>query len=511
MTDIDRRTALHRLGAIGVAPGLLASVDSDPGGEHESPRSSSDDRLVDGVLTGAAAWLESPDGTFGIEHDVSVRIVDHEIVEVSRGPISAGDAIDISGQLLLPGIISGHTHVAGGSPTRGIIEGGRSFARPLEVVENELSDEELDALTAYNLSELLRSGCTSQVEMSLSLRQARSYARVAERLGARGWVGGMVPGIGRLFPIWFGTDDDLAASEAATLAEVTANMEFANTLASRGASGRPALVQGMMTPHAADTHTPATLRAISAAARELGTGVHTHLSQGERETASVRRRHGVTPTRWLREHGLMDGPFFGAHFTAPDWDVDPAILREVGAVYASCPSAGGAGGASQPLPEALAAGMAINVGIDTHSNDMIENLKLAVLMGQARAAALGGLSGARPVRAPTVSDVIGGGTRVAADALRRPDLGRIEVGAAADLVAVDLSGPLVGSGAAPPEPLNNLLYANGRAVSTVIVDGRVLVARGRFVASDADMVVADGGRVARRIWGILEAEGWFEA
>jgi len=48
-----------------------------------------------------------------------------------------------------------------------------------------LSDDELDALTALNLAELLRSGCTTQVEMSLSLRQAESYVRVAERWGVR--------------------------------------------------------------------------------------------------------------------------------------------------------------------------------------------------------------------------------------------------------------------------------------------------------------------------------------
>jgi cytosine/adenosine deaminase-related metal-dependent hydrolase len=61
----------------------------------------------------------------------------------------------------------------------------------------------------------------------------------------------------------------------------------------------------------------------------------------------------------------MDGPFFGAHFTAPDWAVDPPILNDAGAVYSTCPSAGGAGGGTQPYPEALAAGLKVNVGIDT--------------------------------------------------------------------------------------------------------------------------------------------------
>ncbi|HMO84698.1 MAG TPA: hypothetical protein PKC18_07240, partial [Lacipirellulaceae bacterium] len=41
-----------------------------------------------------------------------------------------------------------------------------------------------------------------------------------------------------------------------------------------------------------------------------------------------------------------------------------------------------------PYPEALGAGVAVNIGIDTHSNDYVENLKLAVLYGQAREALL---------------------------------------------------------------------------------------------------------------------------
>jgi cytosine/adenosine deaminase-related metal-dependent hydrolase len=501
---MDRRRALGAFSAIGLTAATPGWHGAAP---IRRPRSRTDGRVVDAVMNGASAWLAQPDGTFAVEHGVSVRIEGARIVDVRRGDIRANNAIDLRGHLLLPGLISGHTHVAGGSSTRGLIEGGRSYARPLAIVEEALDDDELDALTAFNLVELLRSGCTAQVEMSLSLRQARSYARVARRLGARGWVGGMTPGIGRLFPIWFGTDEDLAASEADTLLEIQQNLDLARSLAEGGGE----LVRGMMTPHAADTHTPVTLAAIADAARELGTGVHTHLSQGARETETVLRRHDRTPAQWLQEAGLMDGPFFGAHFTAPDWSVDPAILRQMGGVYSTCPSAGGAGGDTQPFPEALAAGIAVNVGIDTHSNDMIENVKLAVLFGQARAALLSRVPDAPPGRAPTASDAVLGCTVTAAEALRRPDLGRIEVGGAADLIAIDLRGLLVGSGAPAPEPLNNLLYANGRSVSWVLVDGRVQVSDGAFVGGDIDRIIADGGEAAKKIWGLLEAEGWFEA
>ena len=139
--------------------------------------------------------------------DCSVRVRKDRIEEVKSGPLQGDTSrVRATGQLLLPGFISGHTHACSATPTRGIIEGGRSYARPLELVET-LSTEDLDALTAYNVAELLRSGCTTHVEMSLSLRQAESYVRVAKRWGVRGYPGGMIPGIARLFPIWFRNSD----------------------------------------------------------------------------------------------------------------------------------------------------------------------------------------------------------------------------------------------------------------------------------------------------------------
>ncbi len=70
-----------------------------------------------------------------------------------------------------------------------------------------------------------------------------------------------------------------------------------------------------------------------------------------------------------------------------DWATDPEVLKRGGVIYAHCPSAGGAGqvGLTQPYPEALAAGMKVSIGVDTHSNDYLENLKLAVLSGLLKA------------------------------------------------------------------------------------------------------------------------------
>lgn len=453
-----------------------------------------------------AGWALTADTTdrLTLVREASIVVERGAIAEVRPGRIAGTQTrIDARRLLVVPGFISGHTHVCAGTPTRGIIESGRSYARPLEVVES-LDDADLDALTAINLAELLRSGCTTTLDMSLSLRQAESFVRVATRWGVRGYPAPMIPAVPRLFPIWQRRDDaTLTASVPGTLAEITAARRFA--LANQRAND--GLIRAQIAPHATDTHTPETMRAMIDAARDVGNGLHLHLAQGARETETVTRLWGLSPVRWLESLGAFELPVFGAHMSGVDWAADGAVLKRHGVVFSHCPSAGGAGGESMPYPEALGAGVAVNIGIDTHSNDYVENLKLAVLYGQAREALLRRASPV-PLERPSIMTAVAGATLVPAVGLRRPDLGRLRAGARADLTMIDVSGLLVGAGALPPEPLHHLLYASGAAVRHVMTEGRLQVFEGQFVADDATALDA-GGRAVQKVWQQLEREGWF--
>jgi cytosine/adenosine deaminase-related metal-dependent hydrolase len=196
--------------------------------------------------------------------------------------------------------------------------------------------------------------------------------------------------------------------------------------------------------------------------------------------------------------------------TAAD-DADWAVMRRHGAVYAHCPSGGGAGASSgsQPYPEALAAGVRCTIGIDTHSNDYVENLKQAVIVGRARSRLLPSVGGTR-LPLPTIAQAVDGATVVAADGLRRPDLGRIAVGAKADLTAIDISGLLMGSGIAGPEPLHHLLYAHGLAVRHVVTQGHFQLHEGALVVDDEASLRRRGGAAVQQIRDQLRSERWFE-
>jgi cytosine/adenosine deaminase-related metal-dependent hydrolase len=214
----------------------------------------------------------------------------------------------------------------------------------------------------------------------------------------------------------------------------------------------------------------------------------------------------------LEELGFYSQAVFAAHLIAADPAIDLPILARNKATFAHCPSANGAGGSSgsHPYPEALAAGLNTSIGIDTHSNDYVENIKLAVLYGRARARLLADRSPV-PLKAPTLWDAIESATINPARGLKRDDLGRIAVGAKADICTIDVSGFLVGTGTTPPEPLNNLLYANGLSVRHVMTDGTFQVYNGRFIADDENRLLQRGGGVVEKIWAQLRAEKWFDA
>ena len=500
----DRRFSRRDMLALSAGGGLLAASRRGSTASRQATVSEPVDELV--LEPGwVLRWSE---GRPRLERDVHVLIRNERIEAVQRRALPHSiPRLKMADCLLMPGFISGHTHVCSGTPTRGIIESGRSDLRPLELVEKLLNDDELDALTEFNLAELLLSGCTTQLEMSCSLRQAESYVRIAKRWGTRGYPGAMIPDISRLLPIQLAQNDRiLSESEPDTLAEIERNLEFGQRH-NGAADGR---LRPMMAPLGCNTQTPATMGAIAAAARQLGTGIHTHLAFSPDENATIQRRWNRTSTQWCEQHGFFEGPFFGAHFSHGNWEVDAPILRRHGAIYAHCPSVSGAGGSTQPYPEALGHGLKVNIGIDTHSNDYLENLKQAVLLGQARYHLLKNRSDL-PLKEPTIAEAVKGATLDAAEALGRGDLGRIEEGAQADLIAINVSGFLVGSGALPPEPLNNLLYAGGRSVRHVMTGGIIQVEDGVLAIADAGRVMQRGGEAVRKIWTALESEGYFEA
>jgi cytosine/adenosine deaminase-related metal-dependent hydrolase len=93
---------------------------------------------------------------------------------------------------------------------------------------------------------------------------------------------------------------------------------------------------------------------------------------------------------------------------------------------------------------------------------------------------------------------LGLATREGARLLRRPELGTLAVGKAADLAIFDLNR-VEYAGAAAHDPLGALLLCQPTAPRYVLCGGKIVVADGRIVTIDIDRLVDHHNKLAKQL------------
>ncbi|MBV7332441.1 amidohydrolase family protein [Chloroflexi bacterium TSY] len=255
-------------------------------------------------------------------------------------------------------------------------------------------------------------------------------------------------------------------------------------------------IRTILFPYQTDNCTPELLKATKAAAQELGCTLKIHVSQYLLDFHQVLRRYGRRPIQYLYEQGFLGPEVSLAHaiFT-PDhpWTAYPAddqadtdLIVESGASVAHCPVVFARSGvALHSFSRYVRAGIPVSLGTDTSPHDMLMEMRTAALMSKlADADAASG----------TAREVFDAATLGGAKALQRDDIGRLAIGAKADIVLVDLEKIHIGPVAAH-DPIKALVYcANGGDVDTVIVDGAIRIHQGEVVGVDLGALAADALR-----------------
>ena len=254
------------------------------------------------------------------------------------------------------------------------------------------------------------------------------------------------------------------------LAELDAAVAFA--LRIEGSAG--GLVRAMLSPDRIETCTPELLRRTAAASRELDIPVRQHCCQSKIEYDLVLQQHGMSPPEWMQSLGYLSPRSLLPHGTVvsgsrlverPGRDLD--IIRDSGAAIVHCPLVSGRhGGTIDHFARYRAMGLKMGLGTDTAPPDMVANMQVGMILTRVMGAS------AATCRSEDYYDAatVGG-----ADALRRPDLGRLQPGARADITVFDLDRPHLGQVIDPIQTL--MLAGHGRDFSDVIVDGRWWTAR----------------------------------
>ncbi|MEZ4833545.1 MAG: amidohydrolase family protein [Caldilineaceae bacterium] len=260
-------------------------------------------------------------------------------------------------------------------------------------------------------------------------------------------------------------------------------------------------IRTFLFPYQADNCSVALLRATKDAARNLGCLLKIHTAQYYLDFIEMIRRTAKTPIQYLADADFLGPEVCVAHaiFTQrhpwlpypKDDDTDTRLLVESGASVAHCPVVyARTGFVLHSLSHYVRAGIPVSLGTDTSPHDMFMEMRTAALLNKLTEA---------DATAGTASEVFDAATIGGARALQRDDLGRLEAGAKADIVLVDVDRDHLAPVAAV-DPIQALVYcARGKDVDTVIVDGVTRVRGGDVLGADFDTLFAEAKEFNRRL------------
>jgi len=229
-------------------------------------------------------------------------------------------------------------------------------------------------------------------------------------------------------------------------------------------------------------------------AEETGVLLHTHLAETRDEEAYCLRRSGMRPVDLMEELGWLRDDVWYAHLVVLD-DADIAKLSAAKVGLAHCPSSNmilGSGIAR--VTEMKNTGIVIGLGVDgSASNDtsnMIREIRQAMLLQRVHYGA-DALTAREALRMAT----IGG-----AEVLHREDeIGSIEAGKAADLIAFDLDD--IALAGAHADPVAAIVHCAVDRVDFAMVNGQWRVRDGRLVDESILDLIPVHNRLSKELTG----------
>lgn len=220
--------------------------------------------------------------------------------------------------------------------------------------------------------------------------------------------------------------------------------------------------------------------------------MHFHLSEVASENAYSQKEYGKTPTAFFEEIGVWDVPVTVAHAVCltPE-DIGILGKHKVGAVY-NAESNMKLATQIAPIVDLRRAGARIALGTDScASNNNLDILAEADFAAKLQAFKYG----AGALKSEEVFQLM---TAEGAQALGLGDAtGSLEVGKAADVIAVEVTAPH----AVPLyNPYSHLVYAaSGRDVRHTVVNGKVLMENRTLMTLDEQEILREAASWARRI------------
>jgi len=252
-------------------------------------------------------------------------------------------------------------------------------------------------------------------------------------------------------------------------------------------------------PHAPYTVCDENLEKIRVIAEELDASIHMHVHETAFEVQQAVDQTGERPLARLGRLGLLGPRFQAVHMTQIS-DEDLALLVESNTNVIHCPESNlKLASGLCPVERLWQAGVNVAIGTDGAASnndlDLLGETRTAALLAKAVAGSATALDAHRALRMATLNGARAMGIET--------EVGSLEVGKAADIVAFDLSGL-----AQQPvyDPVSQLIYATGRdCVKHLWVAGKQLLDDRRLTRLDEEQLCATAKAWGQRISGHTES------
>ena len=411
----------------------------------------------------------------------TVTITGNSISAVGDGTVDtvgAGKIIDARGSVVMPGFANSHTHVASNLLLRGLLEDVLLFEwlQTMWSLKRNFDHDTLYWASLCGDLEMLRAGITSFNEHFDAYDVEPQIEALAE-IPLRATLGYGLADRGLYAP-----RTEYSHSTMARFGDIVA--EHHDT--------RDGLLHIALSPHAVYSCGADMWREVRRLADSLSVSIHTHLSEGRQEVAYTMENHGMRPVQWLDSLGFLGPDVTAAHCSSLD-AVDIATLARTGTKVAHCPvSNAKLGSGTMPLRAVMAAGVTVGLATDGpashNSSDLFEEMKFAGLIHK---------TVTDDVEFLKIGEILEMSTSQGALAMHRPDTGRLEPGARADVIIVNLD-----TAHAQPvyDPRAALVYSS-RAddVTHSIVNGRLLMENREVTGIDEERIRARFHEAAHKL------------
>ncbi len=392
--------------------------------------------------------------------------------------------------LIIPGLIDTHYH-SDSPATKGFCEDcgtyeldGSILYEYLTAIYAATTVDEWRAICNLTFAEMIAGGVTTCVEFNSYFPE-----ELGALLGACGLRGYIAPETNSLGGYPYSPDGRTVCIEHKTGADMFKKLERNVQLIEKLNGAYHDRVRVTLGPTEPPACRPELLREVRKLAARYKVPITMHAAETKIERQYIRSEYGMDSIDLLAENGITGPDVILAHTVFANTR-EKKILAETGTNVAHCPTVYFRRGRyMNSLQSYLDMGINVGIGTDTFPQDMVREMYVASCMSKTAdcdyRSAPGGL-------------VFCCATQNGAKALGRTDIGRLTVGAKADIAIVDMNR----FNTIPVRDPIRVLVSCGVAdnVSDTIVDGRFLMKDRALVSMSREAVSREAWAAAKTIW-----------